>query len=157
MRTVKRRSIIRVFLHVLFPLLLGGMVYILWRDLSLRMFGWFDIIGIKPFISVLRDPALSVSGFVPGWVLYSLPNALWTYSFCYLMYWVWMDESALWRSAFLFIPIFLSVGLELGQLIGVVPGTFCLTDMFLNLLAIAAVLFIFRKGGEKNNDEKNFV
>ncbi|HVS80924.1 MAG TPA: hypothetical protein VHE60_04260 [Pyrinomonadaceae bacterium] len=35
-------------LHVLLPILIGGLVYICWRDPALLMFKWFRVLGVEP-------------------------------------------------------------------------------------------------------------
>jgi hypothetical protein len=41
----------------LVPLILGALVYVLWRSPSLLMFRWFDQLGLAPSIALARDTA----------------------------------------------------------------------------------------------------
>ena len=41
-------------LHVLLPVLAGGLIYICWRDSDLFMFRWFGAIGLGTLVNDLR-------------------------------------------------------------------------------------------------------
>jgi len=67
---------------------------------------------------------------MPEWLVYSLPNGLWAYSFMFFMSFIWGDVKSMNKTFFIVLVVVLTVGSELGQLLGLVPGTFCLADMF---------------------------
>ena len=64
-------------------LLLGGLVYVIYREKSLLMFNWFDSIGISNEIDWLRR--LFQGEGIYGWVKYSLPDGLWRFRICLLL------------------------------------------------------------------------
>lgn len=126
------REALRLFLHVALPLFVGGSTYVLYRPRSLLMFEWFDAMGLGAAIDAARELARGL--LVPDVILFSLPNALWLYAFVYLIRRLWPSGlGALWVVA----PVLLGVGAELGQLVGVVPGTFDILDFSTSVVAVA--------------------
>ncbi|NJB83637.1 hypothetical protein [Wenyingzhuangia aestuarii] len=120
------------------PVFLGGLIYITYRTKSLIMFDWFDKIGLSEYVVVLRTNKQLLNLELPNWIKYSLPDALWLFSFTYITLIIWRcqlnKQSVFW---IMLAPI---IGLfsELGQLLGFVPGTFDRVDLI--LLIIAALL-----------------
>jgi hypothetical protein len=127
-------------------LLTGGIIYILWRGESLRMFSWFNYLGVGQLLHVLRAHAAPYAHAFPSWVYSSLPEALWLLSGTLYFRWIWRNGSAfsyvLWTSLFIAIAI----GSELGQYVHVVPGCFDITDLLLLIAACvpACILILFR-------------
>ena len=122
-------------------IILGGMFYVLWRKQSLLMFSWFDAIGLKSIIASLRDIAGSCSPAIPEWLYLSLPNALWAFGGILLFYSIWKDSFAE-RMFWVLLFSTIAVGSEIGQLIGIVPGTYDTVDMELMLIFILLAIFI---------------
>ncbi len=124
---------IRFILCVLLPLTSGGLTYILFRKDSLRMFSWFHKIGLSELISSARVFASSFAP--PDWVIYSLPDALWLFSFTSLILLLW--ENKLTRNAIFWSTAATVIGIcsEIGQALKLVPGTFDSLDLLFLLLA----------------------
>ena len=103
-------------------LLIGGMIYVLWRSQSLLMFCWFDTLGIGQLVETLREIASPYSHAFPHWIYFSLPQALWLFSGILFFYYIWRNGSTvsyiLWTAVFVTIAF----GFELGQFLNVVPG-----------------------------------
>jgi hypothetical protein len=120
---------------VVLPVVLGAGVYLLWRSTRLRVFRWVDDVAAGGALSSLRHAVASVR--LPGWVLFSLPDALWVYAFTACMALIWRPRPG--RQAVFWIAIapVLALGAELGQLAGLVPGTFDAADFWLSALASA--------------------
>ena len=112
-----------VFIHVLVPLLVGGLIYILFRNESLLMFNWFDNLGILEQIKELRAVLNPMKTILPNWVYYSLADGLWTYAFvsAYLIYY----KIDYW----LILPFLLSIGVEILQYFQLFQGTFDVIDL----------------------------
>jgi len=118
-----------MFIHFILPISLGTMIYLLFRPLHLTVFHWAETMGLYNFILSTRS-LISFYSYIPEWVIYSLPNGLWSYSFMFFISFTWRDEKSLSKSIFIISVIVISVGSELGQLTGLIPGTFCLSDVF---------------------------
>ena len=128
-----------LFGHVCVPILLGAGIYTLWRSKRLLVFTWYGWLGLTTPVMAIRAEAASVRHFVPGFVLYSLPDALWVYSFTFLMQSVWFCRPKSWGRAFwILLPVLLAVGAEIGQLFKVVQGTFDFMDIAGYIVAWAA-------------------
>jgi len=115
--------------HFILPISIGTMIYLLFRPLHLTVFHWAETLGLYNVILNARD-LIDFYNYMPEWVIYSLPNGLWSYSFMFFISFIWGDVKSLGKIFFIFIVIALSVGSELGQLFNLVPGAFCLSDVF---------------------------
>ena len=152
-----------VTLHVLLPILIGGLVYICWRDPALLMFKWFRVLGVEPLVLQLRLATTSARQSLPDWFVYSLPDGLWVYALTAFMTRVWSGSpSSPVKTGWLSVGLLLGAGSELGQLAGVVPGTFDLTDFLFYLFAAAIAFLIASKLNRKRSlnesaTEKNFA
>jgi hypothetical protein len=133
-------------LHVLVPLLVGGSIYIVWRAETLQMFRWFELAHLTGPLYTLREMYGGQSGWLPAWMLYSIPDAAWVYSFSMYFGLLWLDSNP--RAAFSLAaagPI-LGIGAEFGQALRIVPGTFDPADVLLLVVASIAstIVLIFK-------------
>lgn len=126
-------SYFKFIIHVTIPLLLGGCIYIFFRSLDIKMFEWFNTIGIIEIILNLREVAQSNIN-LNSWILYSLPDGLWTYSFTSSMIILWRNNDQLGK-AFIYLPLMLSVLSELLQYFEIISGTFDWNDLFVVLIS----------------------
>ncbi|MFY9821038.1 MAG: hypothetical protein WAM82_06635 [Thermoanaerobaculia bacterium] len=137
---------LQYILHVVGPLLIGGIIYMIWRAETLQMFRWFEFVHLESAIYTLREMYGGQGGQLPTWLLYSLPDAAWTYSLSMYMGLLWIDTSP--RVAFSLAAIgpTLGIGAELGQALRIVPGTFDLADILLSAAAfIVSIMVLFSK------------
>ena len=130
-----RKRFVTWILHVITPLMIGGLVYIAWRTPGLQFFAWIKELHMHELIYVIRDSASSWRSVLPGWVLYSLPDGLWSYSFTATIQLLWTDldhrEGRYWRT----LPIVIIPGYEALQYLGVVSGTFDWVDLLFSVFA----------------------
>jgi len=137
----------RVLLHVVVPIVLGMFIYLFYRSTGLL---YVSVIGDtgRELLTSLRS--LSEGTTLPKWVVFSLPNALWVYALTSVTLLLlakseWKDQAALG------IGLIGGAGMEMGQLIGMVPGTFSSTDLGFCLVAVAASLFLVTE--QRNHTE----
>lgn len=116
-------------LHVLVPLAGGAALYLLTRPPSLLLFGWVEAAGLAPSLALLRDLTHAASVRLPAWVTLSLPNALWVYAFTWSLAALWDHRVTRASLPWLLAAPLFGVGFELGQLAGLVRGTFDLVDL----------------------------
>ncbi|MDB4488911.1 hypothetical protein N9017_02220 [Akkermansiaceae bacterium] len=121
----------------------GGIIYIIWREQSLLMFEWFDLIGLSYFIGSIRYFGTLI-GYPPEWVVFSLPNALWVLGGFLLFFSIWEKES-FERNIWLVLFSTIAIGSEIAQLIGFIPGTYDSVDMFLMCVVITLAISINKK------------
>jgi hypothetical protein len=129
--------------HVVIPLLVGGAIYVVGRSRALRMFTWFEALHLDGFVQSLRDSYGAQFATLPAWILFSLPDGAWVYSFALSMGLLWIDTNPRAALSLAAIGPALGIGGELGQLASIVPGTFDVTDLLVSsAAAIAAMLFL---------------
>ena len=131
--------------HVLIPMSTGGLIYILFREKSLIMFGWFHSLGLENHINQLRDRFSMFSEIVPGWFIYSLPDGIWIYSLTSLMFIIWSKNLNNSVYCWLLIGPFMGISAEVGQLLNFVPGTFDSIDLSFCLLASIVPFLVFNQ------------
>jgi len=123
-----RYRLFTLLLSLLF-LFIGGSLYLMYRSDSLVMFGWCKTLGIYDMVINLR-PKESLK----GWIVYSLPDGLWLFSYILLMGSIWNFN--LKRSFYASAPlIVIAIGSELLQIPEWVPGTFDVVDLLCYLAA----------------------
>ena len=125
-------------LHAVAPVLAGGLLYGLFRTERLLGWRWAEQAGLDGALRSVRD--LGAGWSVPEWVAFSLPDALWCYAFAWTVCRATATLPVRERVAWLALPVLLGPGAELGQLVGVVPGTFDVLDLVLCVVAVGLVL-----------------
>jgi len=127
-------------MHCVMPTLFGGMIYVLFRPLSLRMFDWFEFIGLMDAILFMRAASQNYL-LLPDWFYYALPDGLWTYAFTSSFILIWGKNSSL--KYWLAIPLFLSLIPELLQCFHLMVGTFDWNDLFFQLFGFISSIIYF--------------
>jgi hypothetical protein len=122
-----------IYLSVL-ALLMGGLIYILFRASEPVFFDWIRAIGLDSWINFARSKSLSSSLHLPAWIVFSLPNGLWAFAYAFLITGIWWGIRS-WLKYFWMasIPV-LVLGYEILQYAGVIPGTFCMQDIALGIV-----------------------
>ena len=121
------------------PIALGAFLYVLCRPTTLlyeRII--YLIVGVSwfPFKRYMNYSCRSIfaDNFLYELVVYSLPNALWHFSLCYLLSFglrsCWGEQSIVWKFR---LVVFLLVAFvpDSLQIIGFMPGTFDVWDVLL--------------------------
>ena len=147
---MKRQIIIG---HV-FTLLLGGFIYILFRQDTLKMFSWFDNINLSTAISELRLLTAPFSGHFPNWFLYSLPDGLWLFSYLSVLLVVWDNVISKHNIHWLLLVPMVAIFSEIGQLFEIVPGTFDIFDLIFYLLGTVLPILIFTNSKTPRNSTR---
>lgn len=127
--TEEKYKIITVFLALII-LLVGGMVYLLFRSTSLPMFDWVRNADMMNSIERL--------GFniylIPAWMIYILPDGLWMFSYCLIIGCIWdFRISRCWFMLTLLLLV--AILFEFLQYFHVIPGTFDNMDIIAYVLA----------------------
>jgi len=117
---------------VVLPVALGAAVYVLWRDRGLLVFSWLEAVGATGVVDLVRTAARSLA--VPDSVRFCLPDGLWAYALAYALAHVWADGRPRERRIWFGVCCLASMGPELGQAAGLVPGTFDPADLTVSAL-----------------------
>jgi hypothetical protein len=124
-------------------LVVGGVIYALWRSRSLLMFQWFDAIGIAPLIDRCRGYVHFIH--IAAWIRYSLPDALWASSGVFLFSAIWIGSRSPVAHIWICIGPLLAIGGELAQGVHLIPDTFDFNDLFTCVLSSGASLAVARR------------
>ena len=124
-----------IFTHVAIPLLFGGLIYISFRSLSLRMFEWFQWCKIDFFTSSIRSQMYPLKSHLPPWFYFSLPDALWVYSFSSALLILWNNDFEKVKY-WLLIPFVSGILIEILQGFKLFHGTFDFLDLFFSTLGL---------------------
>lgn len=135
-RKGSNKHFVAILFHGILPVFVGGIIYITWRSSSLLMFHWFEAMNLIDIINIMRSNAFSV----PKWFIYSLPSGLWIYSFTFILTYVWYDSKSNLKYFWIALAPIVAIGSEIGQLFGIVPGTYDFTDI---LLYVAFIILSF--------------
>lgn len=121
-------------------LFIGGLIYVVYRDKSLIMFDWFDSMGLSKTIDYLRG--LSQNEGIYGWIKYSLPDGLWTFSYMFIVDAIWNGERNALSLMFIWGLPFVAVLSECLQYLGLCPGVFDWIDLASYMFAIILFMII---------------
>lgn len=141
-----------VFIHILLPLFFGGLIYILFRSTNLRMFEWFNFIGLEDIIFKSRAFFSIFKKYLPNWFYFSLPDALWIYSFNSAIITYWnnkKDKLKIW----IVIPFTFGIIIEIFQCFKLFPGTFDYLDLIFSI-TFFSLSIIITNSKFKQNEEK---
>ncbi len=136
--TIYNRSIL---LNVILPLFIGGFIYLLFRSERLILFDWIRFLGFKESLDFLRDHFSIVRSFMPNWVLFSLPDGLWVYSFTSAIIIIWNDDRKI-LIMLLSISLIFGPAVELLQFFKLFKGTFDSMDLAITIVSFTlSILF----------------
>jgi hypothetical protein len=131
-----------VGLNVVLPVIVGALIYLAWRSTDLWVFRWMETLGLDQYVRRLRTVAVPLRQYMPSFVLFSLPDGLWTYGLIASLRLVWRSENCRAAYSWVGLATALSVLPELGQAVGLVPGTFDLADLLAMTSAVLCAMAI---------------
>lgn len=109
-------------------LLLGGIIYIIFRNSKLIIFSWLDNLNLNSIL-ILREQFKNTEDQIPDWIIFSLPDGLWIFSFITITLALWNNQITKRNVVWIFtLPLFILVH-ELLQLTGLGNGTFDYLDL----------------------------
>ena len=134
-----RQRIVKVILSFAI-LIIGGLIYVGFRDKSLLMFSWFEQLGVSGEVDAFRG--LVNSEGVYGWVKNSLPDGLWIFAYLFLVDAIWNGTKSISSYIFIFsLPCFALLS-EFLQYFGLFPGVFDWIDVASYSFAILLYVII---------------
>jgi hypothetical protein len=148
------KRIKNILTYVLLPIIIGGLIYIVSRSKSLKMFDWFEKINLSNEIGIIRDYFSSVQ--LPNWIIYNLPDLLWVFSFTSLLFIIWNKRIEKENILYLLFPMGIGVLSEFGQLFSIINGTFDIMDVIFYVFGGLSSILIINKF-KINNYEKTIT
>ena len=133
-----------IFLSIL-SILFGGLIYLAFRSDGIILFSWIDYIGLTESIDNLRLKTLPYKDDFPDWVLYSLPDGLWLFSFSSAIMVIWERELKLHAFIIWISMLILVVFLEILQYYNIINGTFDIVDIIFFIFGAILPVWIFKK------------
>lgn len=140
----------KFLVHVLLPIFAATYIYTLWGSRSFIVFRLYENLGLGSAIVVLRKMADPLRHFIPSFILFSVPAALWLYAaiaVC-LLFWAGRKVSIhrtgirwLWIAC----PLALAAGSEIAQRFHIIPGTFDVYDLLAYATAALAAYTLLAK------------
>ena len=113
------------------------------------MFKWFENINIDNLTNSIRAEFIRIE--YPYWVKYNLPDFLWVFSFTSLMLIIWNKKIVSENISYIIFPASVGVLSEIGQLFGIINGTFDLMDiLFYSLGGLLSTLIFINAKSNKN-------
>ncbi|MDR2878954.1 MAG: hypothetical protein LBV03_03475 [Fusobacteriales bacterium] len=132
-----------VVINIIFPILLGGIIYVFFRSSNLLMFSWFKFLKLDGFIYFIRKYTVLYQKNIPYYALYSLPDGLWAYSFIAFL-------SLYFKNKFIYtLPGTIGAAVEILQL-WFVPGTFDILDLIIIILCTLTIMFVIKLNIKEN-------
>jgi len=108
-------------------MLLGGIIYLLWRPQTLVMFSWCKKLGVYGIVQQMRVALDFLKDILPVWFIYSLPQALWCFSGLCCIHAIWNRKAG---ERFWIAVVFLfCLSVEVLQMFHVVSGSFDTVDL----------------------------
>ena len=138
---MKKQIVVGHFL----TLFVGCLIYLFFRDDTLKMFIWFDSAHLSLPLSEIRATTLPLSKHFPDWVLYSLPDGLWLFSFLTILMAFWNNIISIQNIFWLCSAPLVALTTEFGQLFCLVPGTFDPIDVIFYLAGTYLPLRIYAR------------
>jgi hypothetical protein len=111
--------------------LLGVLIYLLFRSESIRVFDYLTYVKLDKPLSIIRSFTLPLTQFIPDWIIYSLPDGLWLFSFSLIISEIWNKEDNIRFWFWTLLLPFTAIIWELGQALQVFSGTFDWIDTFI--------------------------
>ena len=131
-----------------FTFLSGAMIYILFRPTNLLMFNLLDCIGLMGLTNSIRPNINDI----PEWIIYSLPDGLWLFSYCLFIGCIWNFELKRCFCVLVILPIY-AISHEIMQKVHFVSGTFDWIDLAAYLTAfVLGFIYIVCNKKESQNE-----
>ena len=134
---MKKRKVKFILINIILPIVVGGIIYILFRQDTLIMFNWLHNLNLYDLILALRAALSKYIIFIPDWMLYSLPGALWLYSLMIFLGVIWFPLNRKLIFYIFSFGVLVGIGYEYCQYLDVIRGEFCFIDLTFNVLIIA--------------------
>lgn len=137
-----------------FAVILGGAIYLLFRNSEIVAVHWLNSLGMDGWIREVRSLELSSNLLIPQWIIYSLPNGLWAIAYAMIISYIWIGHSSWFKWVWLSTIPLLVFGFEMLQYLKILPGTFCLQDLLsASIGMILGVLIGIRMQKNKKNEK----
>jgi len=138
----------QLILGCFLTLLAGSIIYLFFRTDTLLIFKWLAIFSIDETLFGIRELTQNIKPHLPNWIIFSLPDGLWVFSYVSLTLLLWNNIITRANFMWVFLIPTIAISSELGQLFKIVQGTFDITDIFFYVVGtILPILIFLNKSG----------
>lgn len=116
--------------------LAGGSIYFLGRPDEIGFVHWIRSVVPERLASLSAVHHPVYGSQLPGWIVFSLPDGLWAFAYTLFMITIWFKGNTILRYFWYATIPMLTLGSEILQWPGIIPGTFCVTDLVLITLGL---------------------
>ena len=134
-----------LFLNVVSPVIVGGMIYTFYRDKSILLFDWYNYLDLTCYVLKWRLFFNPDDVIISNIFTQNLPDGLCVYAFSSCMMLIWGEKKTIYKNIYLIAPILLSILSELGQLFNIISGTFDVKDIISYLLFTYLAYWVFKR------------
>jgi len=142
-----KRALFNQFLAIsiaLSSIIAGGIIYLTLRGTSLLIFDWLDFVGLSNFFQHSQNQFAAIKSICPEWVIYSLPDGLWVFSFTLFSLAYYKFNLNLGQLIFTFSIAGVGITLEFFQFINCNFGTFDIIDLSFYIAGSSLPFYIFK-------------
>ena len=147
------RLTFNIFLNVILPIVIGVFIYTLFRSMTIRIFTFYEYIGIAKIVTYIRSGFSEYIFYIPKWIIYSLPDGLWVYSLTSMLILIWKRE-ILKNNFIILIILSIMCFYEIIQSTKFIDGTFDVFDLLLMIFGTILSYFINTKIKIKNEKKQ---
>lgn len=137
-------------------IIIGGMIYLLFHSSEKVFFSWIRSSWLDNFLTLTRNTSLGITPQLPSWIVYSLPDGLWAFSYALFITGIWWKSGSWLKYPWIATIPLLVIGSELLQYTGSIPGTFCFQDLTFEILGIITGIGLAIKTTKYHNHETTF-
>ncbi len=123
-------------------LAMGGMWYMALRQSPPVFVDFLADIGFAGWLAAFRQTFALFRKSIPEVLLYSMPNALWSFSYTLIMMDIWWRDTSRTRYFWLATIPVVVFGWEGLQYSNLVSGTGCFEDLIFSLLGLSAAFLM---------------
>ena len=129
------------YLLIIISLLSGLFLYLGFRSPGTPIYQWSLKLGFENELQVLRNFTQDI--YLPGWIIYSVPDGLWMFAFVLSVFSVWNFELNSTSGKWIYAAILMGLGFEFMQAFVNGIGVFDWNDLFIMLISTAIALLMF--------------
>lgn len=132
----RQSSLAITFLIAGVALLVGALIYLLFRPTHPLFLEWLEFLGADTWIAKIRATTGQIISPLPNSLVYSLPQGLWAFAYALIITALWGTSIPRLRRGFFWlgsIPLVAS-GFEFLQYCGAIIGTACPQDLIFSVV-----------------------
>ena len=150
--TCRNKKIKDLILLVAFPLLIGTLIYVLFRSNSILFNSWIKDSGFFTYLLKTRLLIQNSNLTLNRYLVYNLPDGLWLFSWLNFLLIIWEFEINKTSRLVIIASFLAAISSELLQGLGFLSGTYDIFDLFAYVLATFFFFIIFKK---KKNEKSS--